>query len=160
MPAINSSAAWNSPTARARRRFLRNYASWLGMGLGGTFLVIALFAGVLAPYKLSERFDALDPERNLVVPLQSAPMSSEHLFGTDEHSKDLLTRVMHGSRLSLLSGVVSILLAIVLGVPIGAAAGYFGGWVDALLMRSIDVALAFPSVLIALLVAVVLPPCF
>jgi peptide/nickel transport system permease protein len=80
------------------------------------------------------------------------------LLGTDSLGKDVLSRVMFGSRLSLLAGALSILLAVAIGAPLGAVAGYFGGRTDALVMRAIDVALAFPSVLIALLVAAAYRP--
>lgn len=76
-----------------------------------------------------------------------------HWLGTDPLEKDVLSRVIYGSRLSLLAGVVSISLAVAIGAPLGAIAGYFGGRIDSALMRTIDVALVFPSVLIALLVS-------
>jgi peptide/nickel transport system permease protein len=79
-------------------------------------------------------------------------------MGTDEHQKDVLTRVIYGSRLSLLAGGLSVILAVFIGVPLGALAGYYGGVVDQWLMRSIDIALAFPGILIALLVASALQP--
>lgn len=87
-----------------------------------------------------------------------AQPSARFWLGTDENAKDVFTRVIHGSRLSLLAGGLSVLLAVFVGVPLGAVAGYFGNWADALLMRSVDVALAFPSILIALLVAMALHP--
>ena len=128
------------------------------MGLVGLFVFIALGADFLAPYPLGHLARQTNEGNGQSTLLQSQPASGDYWFGTDAHAKDLLTRVMHGSRLSLLAGVVSILLAVLLGVPIGALAGYFGGWIDAVLMRSVDVALAFPSVLIALLVAVAFHP--
>jgi peptide/nickel transport system permease protein len=79
-------------------------------------------------------------------------------LGTDANEKDVLSRVMYGSRLSLLAGAISIVLAISLATPLGALAGYFGSWIDTLIMRAIDVALAFPSILIALLVATAFKP--
>ena len=148
-----------SPAARARERFLRNYASWVGMGLVAAFLLVALGADFLSPYSLGHSAKNVDRAPGTTGNLRLIePLSSEYWMGTDANAKDLLTRVMHGSRLSLLAGVVSILLAVSVGVPVGALAGYFGGWADALLMRTVDVALAFPSVLIALLVAVAFHP--
>ena len=128
------------------------------MGLVGVFVVIALGADFLAPYPLGHLARREIANSGQTTLLQSQPASQDYWLGTDAHAKDLLTRVMHGSRLSLMAGVISILLAVAIGVPVGALAGYFGGWVDAVLMRSVDVALAFPSVLIALLVAVAFHP--
>lgn len=113
----------------------------------GSFLLVAIFADLIAPYRQDHQVEMARYEK--VV----RPPSSEHWLGTDALGKDVLSRVMVGSRLSLLAGAVSISLAILLGSPLGAVAGYFGGRIDALIMRGIDVALAFPSVLIALLVA-------
>ncbi len=129
------------------------------MGLVALFLLFALGADFLSPYSLAHTAREFDPVTGLEVGLRlNEPASGSHWLGTDANAKDMLTRVMHGSRLSLLAGVVSILLAVSVGVPVGAVAGYFGGWVDAVLMRTVDVALAFPSVLIALLVTVAFHP--
>jgi peptide/nickel transport system permease protein len=141
------SPADRSPLARAWRRFLASYAAWSGIALVGSFVLVAILADVAAPFGEDEAFDAV-----------AAPPSGDHWLGTDSFRKDVLTRVMHGARLSLLAGVVSIAMAIVIGAPLGAIAGYFGGRIDTLLMRSIDVALAFPSVLIALLVTAAFSP--
>jgi len=85
---------------------------------------------------------------------QSAqPPSWRHWLGTDDAGKDVYSRTCFGAQLSLLCGTLSVALALILGVPAGALAGYFSGIADTLIMRSIDIALAFPSVLIALLVA-------
>lgn len=81
-----------------------------------------------------------------------------HWFGTDALRKDVLTRVLHGSRLSLLAGLSSIALALGVGTPLGALAGFLGGRTDALVMRAIDVALTFPSILIALLCTAAFQP--
>lgn len=124
---------------RAWRRFRTNVSAWIGAGLVGGFLLIAFTADLIAPYDKDFRDE-----------LNAAP-SANHWLGTDSHQKDVLTRVMFGSRLSLVAGVVSISLAIVIGAPAGAIAGYAGGWIDATIMRGIDVMLAFPSILIALL---------
>ena len=111
--------------------------------------MIALTADWLAPYRLDQQLS--------VDNIANRP-SAAHWLGTDELGKDVLSRVMFGSRLSLAAGLLSIVLAVALGAPLGAIAGYFGGRLDSLLMRSIDVALAFPSVLIALLVAAAYGP--
>lgn len=135
-----------SPALRRWRKIARSRAVWIGVALVGVFCGLALLADVIAPYPADARHE------------QYLPPSSAHWLGTDADQKDVLTRVIHGSRLSLLAGGLSILLALGIGVPMGAVAGYCGGAIDGWLMRSIDVALAFPSILIALLVASAFEP--
>lgn len=128
------------------RRVARSRAVWIGAVVVGVFIVLALAADIIAPHGADDRYEKL------------APPSVEHWLGTDANQKDVFSRVVFGSRLSLLAGVLSIVLAIAVGVPLGAVAGYCGGAVDAWLMRMVDVALAFPSILIALLVASAMQP--
>jgi peptide/nickel transport system permease protein len=130
------------PRARAWQRLVRSRSAWIGAILVGVFAFLALAAGIVAPYGRDE-----PSTRAGALP------SLAHWLGTDPLRKDVLSRVIYGSRLSLLSGVVSILLAVSIGASMGATAGYFGGAADSVIMRGIDVALVFPSVLIALLVA-------
>jgi len=134
LPSSNASRAW--------RRLRESPAMWCGAALVALMLGVAPLAGVLAPYTPDHRSGAV-----LEGP------TSEHWLGTDKDSKDVFARVMYGSRLSLITGVISISLAVLIGAPLGSFAGWFGGWVDTMIMRSIDVALAFPSILVALLVA-------
>lgn len=140
-------------TARLPERITaldRLRASWsarIGFSIVLAAVLIAALADVVTPY--AKDFSEGDV---------AAPPSRAHLLGTDSLRKDIVTRVCHGARLSLLCGLLSVTLAIGIGVPAGAAAGYFAGWADVLIMRSIDIALAFPSVLIALLVAVAFQP--
>lgn len=139
----------DSTATRLWHRLAASRSAWIGGLLVGLFLAVALTADWTAPYGARNRFAA---DR-----IHEAP-SAAHWLGTDGLGKDVLSRVMFGSRLSLLAGGISILLAVAIGAPLGAIAGYFGGRVDSLLMRAIDVALAFPSVLIALLVAAAYGP--
>lgn len=124
-----------------------NRAVWIGASIVGLFVMVSLLADYISPYSPDFR-----DQHQLAAP------STAHWLGTDADQKDILTRIIHGSRLSLLAGGLSVLLAILIGVPVGAVAGYCGGWLDQWLMRSVDVALAFPSILIALLVASALEP--
>ncbi|MDX1946115.1 MAG: ABC transporter permease [Pirellulaceae bacterium] len=137
------------PAARAWHRLLASPSARIGAALVGLFLGVALSADWIAPYGSGQRFSA---------EAMFQPPSARNWLGTDSLGKDVLSRVMFGSRLSLLAGLISIVLAVAVGSPLGAVAGYFGGRIDALLMRGIDVALAFPSVLIALLVAAAFRP--
>jgi peptide/nickel transport system permease protein len=131
---------------RGWRRFWRSRSARVGVVLAGIFVGMALLADVAAPYAPDFRDG------------KNTPPSARHWLGTDSHEYDVLTRVMHGARLSLLAGIVSIVLAVAIGAPAGALAGYFRGWTDAIIMRTIDVALAFPSILVALLVVSALRP--
>lgn len=134
----------NEPTDKPDRRwqrFRRNRSAWIGGLLVSIAVLMAIGAPWFAPYAPNATHD------------QFASPSPRHWLGTDIQRYDVLSRVIHGARLSLLAGCVSIALAMLVGVPIGLAAGYFGGRCDAILMRTIDVALAFPSILLALLAA-------
>jgi peptide/nickel transport system permease protein len=97
-------------------------------------------------------------------PIKTAPRDAlrapdpTHVFGTDQYGRDVLSRVLHGARISLLVGLVSVSIALALGVPVGLAAGYYGGRLGGLLMRVMDVMLAFPGILLALAIVSVLTP--
>lgn len=105
-------------------------------------LVMAIFAPLLAP----DSPNVTDFANTL------APPGGEHLLGTDNVGRDILSRLIYGARLSLLGPLVVVLLSTAIGVPMGLAAGYLGGWVDGILARSWDVLLAFPSLLLAIVV--------
>lgn len=111
---------------------------------------MALLAPRLSPY------DPLRPDPRVPIGLPSPP-GPRHLLGTDSRGRDVLSRLVHGARLSLTVGLGAMLLAVGLGLVVGVPAGYFRGWVDTLLMRLTDVVMAFPAVLLALATAAVLP---
>ncbi len=127
------------------RSLRRERGAMLGLGLLVLVLLMALCAP-LAPYGPKER----DTEVGTAGP------SAEHWLGTDASSYDVFSRLLYGARTSLLTGVAAILLALLIGVPMGAISGYAGGWVDGLLMRTVDVMLAFPSVVLAIAIATLL----
>jgi peptide/nickel transport system permease protein len=133
--------------SRAWRRFRRSRSAWIGGLLVGLCMFGALAADLLAPYGPTDR-----GAKTFLRP------SAEHFLGTDSHEYDVFTRTLYGARLSLLASVVSVGIAITIGGFSGAVAGYFGGWTDSLILRSIDILLAFPGILIALLVVVALEP--
>ncbi len=83
-----------------------------------------------------------------------APPSAAHWLGTDENGFDVFSRLVHGARASLLAALAAVLFALLLGVPLGLVAGWYGGWIDSALMRCVDILLAFPSVLLAMAIAV------
>lgn len=133
-----ASGLWRDAMARLRR----NPAAIAGLVIMVGFLVIAIFAPALAPFGPQERVGSL-----AAVP--PGP-SSEHLFGLDEQGRDLLSRVVFGARLSLLVGVVSVVVGLAFGLILGSIAGYRGGRIDAVIMRVMDLMLAFPAFLLAI----------
>ncbi|WP_200911692.1 ABC transporter permease [Mesorhizobium sp. 1M-11] len=88
------------------------------------------------------------------------PPSADYWLGTDHLGRDVLSRVIYGARVSMTNGILIVLFALLIGLPIGLAAGYFGGWIDEALMRGTDVFLAFPALLLAVLMAAALGPGF
>ena len=134
------------------RGHLRGNPLLLAGGIVATAIVlIALLAPLLAPYPA----DAVSATHPLSVLL---PPSMSHWFGTDQVGRDILSRVLYGARVSPLIAVFVILISCVIGIPLGLAAGYFGGVIDEVIMRVTDVFLAFPALLLALAFAAVLPP--
>ncbi len=129
-------------------RLVRNPAGAFGLGMITLLALIALFAPVVAPYDPLEQ----DGRAELAAP------SAAHLFGTDELGRDLLSRVIYGSRTSIMVGVLAVTLGSLIGVTSGLAAGYVGGWLDTVIMRLWDVLLAFPAILIGIAIAAMLGP--
>jgi ABC-type dipeptide/oligopeptide/nickel transport system permease subunit len=126
----------------AWRRLIRNRLALIGLIVVTVFLVVAILAPVLAPYGENEVVD---------VRLTSYGPSWTWPFGLDRNGRDLFSRVLYGARVSLLVGVVSQLIVLAIGVPIGAFAGYYSGMTDTVLMRIVDVIYAIPQVLLVLL---------
>ena len=114
-------------------------------------VVVALAAPLLAPYP-ADAGSATHPFAVL------RPPSAVHWFGTDQVGRDVASRVIYGARVSPVIAVFVLLIAGVIGIPLGVVAGYFGGWLDDVIMRVTDVFLAFPALLLALVLAAVLPP--
>jgi peptide/nickel transport system permease protein len=147
-----SSAPITVPAAvpRRRRRALRLLSQPLavvGLAIAIGWLLVAIFAPLIAPYDpLAQDF-----------PLTQAP-SREHLFGTDELGRDVLSRVIYGARLSLPLALLLVALATALGSVLGAVAGYFRSWVDPLVMRTTDLVFAFPAIILAMVVTASLGP--
>jgi peptide/nickel transport system permease protein len=120
----------------------------VGLSVVVFFVLLAIFAGVLSPY---------DPLQTSWSAVRKAP-SAAHWFGTDEIGRDVLARVIYGTRASLLAGLVSVSIALALGVPIGLVAGYVGGFTDGLISRIVDAMLACPFLILAIALAAFLGP--
>jgi peptide/nickel transport system permease protein len=140
------------PRGAALRRGLRaNPLLVAGAAISLLAVLVAVFAPVLAPYPA----DAGSATHPFLV---LRPPSALHWFGTDNVGRDILSRVIYGARVSPVVAVFVLLIASVIGIPLGAVAGYFGGWLDEAIMRVTDIFLAFPPLLLALALAAVLPP--
>jgi len=138
----------HGPARLALRQLRRSRLALPGLAIVLVFVFCGAFAPLIAPY---------DPYQNDLMNVLMPP-SAEHWFGTDELGRDLFSRVIHGARISLVEGVFSVALAMMIGVPIGMVSGYLGGGIDAVIMRLIDVLLAFPGVLLAIVIISVLGP--
>jgi peptide/nickel transport system permease protein len=147
-PAASPPARPESLLAQTCRRFKRSKTALAGLAIVLCMVVIAIFADVLAPYH---------PIRISQNETYQTP-STKHFLGTDQLGRDMLSRIIHGSRLSLAVGLSSILLAIFVGVPLGVIAGFYGGKIDSLVMRVMDLILAFPVFLLAIVIMVMFTP--
>ena len=130
------------------RAFFSNRLAVFGTAVMAVFVVMAVFAPLVAPY------DPLDQN----LPEKFDGPSLAHPFGQDELGRDILSRVIYGARISLTAGLAAVGIATVAGTLIGLVAGFFGRWPDSVLMRLMDVILAFPSILLAIVVVSVLGP--
>ncbi|MGH3447307.1 MAG: ABC transporter permease [Nocardioidaceae bacterium] len=138
-----------SRRGRMRRRFTRRPPAVVGLVGVVVVVVVALFAPLIAPY------DATAPDYSGIL---LHPGSPGHLLGTDGLGRDLLSRLLVGTRASLTAGVLATVLALVVGVPIGMLAGYFRGWPDVIVSRATDVVLSFPFLILAVGLAAILGP--
>lgn len=115
------------------------------------FAALAIIAPLLAPYPAQGLGDP-----NVIDKLR--PPSAAHWLGTDHLGRDMLSRVIYGTRVSMTSGILIVAFSLLIGLPVGVLAGYFGGWADEALMRTTDVFLAFPALLLAVLMGAALGP--
>lgn len=136
---------------RAWYRFRRNPAAIVGLTMVATVVALALFAPWIAPFP--EHAGSFVDFRN-----RHQPPSLDHLFGTDNVGRDVLSRVVHGYRISLLLVVFVLGLSVPFGVLLGLLAGYYGGWVETVIMRLTDIFLAIPALVMALAITAALTP--
>src|SRR5689334_9157754 len=142
------------------RRLRRDRVAMFGAVLVGLLILVALFAPLLAPHDPADQFrDGLTPDGQPVSStLFNKTGGTKFLLGTDANGRDLLSRIVYGSQVSLMVGVLANLLAVVIGILIGMTAGYLGGWVESLLMRFTDIMMAFPTLLLAMTLVAILKP--
>ena len=138
----------NGPYVEFWKRFSGNRFAVAGLLVIGSLFLLSFCAGFITPYYP----DALDAWHVLLPP------SSAHWFGTDELGRDVLTRVIFGARVSLKVGFVAVGIAVLIGTVVGLVSGFYGGWIDTLLMRIVDIMLCFPTFFLILAVIAMLEP--
>ena len=157
MTTVNMDATQSQAQLPSRRRRSSFGARVVGfwrknevVTLAGIFFGMVVLAAILAPWVAPYDPVKIDIPSRLISP------SAEHWFGTDEFGRDLLTRVIYGGRPVLVTGLLSVVTAMIIGTVIGTLAGYRGGWIDELLMRVMDIMLSFPAILLAILIVAAL----
>ena len=131
-----------NPWVLAFRRMLKNRAAAFGFTVIVFFVLVGVFADVIAPY---------DPVKPDFKALRQPP-SAQHLFGTDKQGRDIFSRIIHGTRISMAVGFLSMTLTVLIGTAVGAVAGYYGGKTDTVLMRIVDTLWAFPTLLLLIII--------
>ncbi len=135
-------------TLEMAQDLFRNKSAAVGLLIVAVIGITAVVGPSLAPY------DPLIP-----APLDRLQgMSSEHVLGTDSLGRDIFSRIIYGSRISLMIGAISVAISLLPGTLLGLLAGYFGGWLDSLIMRIMDILLAFPAILLAIFITAILGP--
>jgi peptide/nickel transport system permease protein len=148
LPLADLQDGLESPARRALRRLFKRKGAVFGLLVIAIFIVLALFAPFVAPY---------DPLATSWTLVRKAP-SAQHWFGTDDLGRDVLSRVIYGTRASLMAGAISVTIALSIGVPLGLLSGYRGGFIDALISRITDAMLACPFLILAIALAAFLGP--
>ncbi len=145
---MNTSVKKRSMAAEVWQRLCRNKMAMLGLGILVIMILGAIFADVIADY------DTMVVAQDMKNRLQGP--SAEHWFGTDEFGRDIFARILHGSRVSLVVGLISVSVSLIIGGSLGAFAGFYGGRVDNVIMRIMDIFLAVPSILLAMTIVAAL----
>ncbi len=136
-----SSRRERAPFVQGILNLRRNRAAMIGAGVMLIWILIAIFAPLIAPYD--------DPKQQNLDDRLLSP-SRAYPFGTDDLGRDVFSRVIYGARISIPAGLGTIAVTLVIGATLGAIAGYAGGWADSIIMRVVDVVLAFPSIILAM----------
>ena len=138
-----------SPFAEHWHQLKRSKTAMAGLVIILAFILIALFAPVLAP---------MDPVAQNIEMRKTAPFTSEYILGTDDLGRDMLSRLIYGARISMTIGVIAVGIALFFGIIIGMISGYYGGMVDKTIQRLVDIMLAFPYILLTIVIVAVLGP--
>lgn len=127
----------------------RNRIAMAGLITIAIFALMAIFAPLIT---------SKDPLEQTISARMTAPFTDGYILGTDDLGRDILSRIIYGGRISLIIGVVSVGISLLLGMTLGIIAGYFGGWIDKVIMRVIDIMLAFPYILLTIVIVAILGP--
>ncbi len=142
---LNKNSIWYDNWLQLRK----NKSAMIGLGIILFFILVAIAAPFAAPY---------DPLAQNIDNRLSPPGTNSYIFGSDDFGRDILSRIMYGARISLLIGTISVGISLLFGLLFGLFSGYFGGWLDHLVMRSMDILLAFPYILLAIVIVAALGP--
>lgn len=141
-------ASTRTPTSMALKRFFRHKLAVAGLILLSLIVLLVVFGPLISHYP-PDQIDLLS---------RSQPPGVQHWLGTDQTGRDIFARTLSAGRVSLLVGLFSTLISVVVGTFLGALAGYFGGWVDNVIMRFVDVVMTFPSIIVLLTLAAIVGP--
>ena len=144
---MSDAPAAQGPDRRLLKRFVRNRPAVVSVFVLAAIVLLAVFAPAVERY----------PYDQMQLRARSQPPSAEHWLGTDRIGRDVWSRTIHGARISLIVGFVATAIAVSVGVLLGALAGYYGGWVETLIMRATDVLMTFPPIIIMLTLAAFAP---
>jgi ABC-type dipeptide/oligopeptide/nickel transport system permease subunit len=165
IPPVAASLAEHAPSSLWRdalRHMLHKRSAVVGMIILGTLLLVAIFAPLIATHDPTQVLIGVENVKKRMPPcihILGCPADEpQHILGTDGNVRDFFSRIVYGSRVSLFIGLSTVSLAIVVGTVLGAVAGYAGGWADNVIMRFMDVLLAFPALLLAIAIVTVLGP--
>lgn len=140
-----------SQTKEIWRRFRKSKGAVIGLVILTVIILILIFADVIAPYEMATKQD---------LKIKLSKPSSEHIMGTDSYGRDVFARIIHGGRISLVIATLATISSCIVGSSLGAIAGYFGGRVDGLIMRSLDIFMSVPDILFTMAVVFALGPSF
>lgn len=143
-----SAVATRAPAVATSRRTAGRFAVWLSYTILLVVLLVVLFANVIAPYSPN----AQDLDSILL------PMSGSHPLGTDDLGRDVLSRMLHGTRVSVLAALLAVGIAVVVGLPLGIAAGWIGRGADLVIMRVVDAVMSFPAIVLAIGITATMGP--
>lgn len=135
-------------------QFKKNYFALFGLLIALGLIISAIFAPFLAPYDPYVQ----DLSQRLIEPFYGENGSFKHILGTDDFGRDLFSRIVYGTRVSILIGVISVVISLFFGLILGLSSGYYGGKVDLVVMRIVDIMLAIPAILLAIVIVAILGP--